>query len=194
MMHFELFKSTSRQSKDTNLLTQTHGQATSSCTSPPQSPPPSQDHLDEIGKKGELRLVMLPQFQWWFVGDTFISVVLAKKSLFNGAIRIISKVSPTLDACFSGTILFFWIGGMAVDWRDFNMCWLSFNSLATLVNIIWITKHSHFNSVPLHDWAKTWKGHWDLAFGILKSKLSSPCTVSSTTKPHEQKLGKWGIK
>ena len=29
---------------------------------------------------------------------------------------------------------------------------------------------------------------------VFSSKLSSPCTVSSTTKPHEQKLGKWGIK
>ena len=71
------------------------------CTSPPQGPLPSQDstwpswgwpehiagdgkdllrfrwsswhwedHLDELVKK-ELTLVMLPPFQWWFVGVTF---------------------------------------------------------------------------------------------------------------------------
>ena len=152
MMHFELFKSTSRQSKDTNLLTQTHGQATSSCTSPPQSPPPSQDHLDEIGKKGELRLVMLPPFQWWFVGVTFSLVVPAQKTLCNGAIKIVSKVSPlkilqTLDAFFFGTTLFFWMKGMAVDWRDrFVQIIFQF-----FVNIIRITKHSLLNSAPLHE-------------------------------------------
>ena len=152
------------------------------CTSPPQGPLPSQDstwpswgwpehiagdgkdllrfrwsswhwedHLDELVKK-ELTLVMLPPFQWWFVGVTFNLVVLAQKTLCNGAIKIVSKVSPlkilqTLDAFFFGTTLFFWMKGMAVDWRErFVHIIIQF-----FVNIIRITKHSLLNSVPLNE-------------------------------------------
>ena len=74
-------------------------------------------HLVELGRKGELRLVMLPPFQWWFVGVTFGWVVVAQdtlQGLHQDCLQSISK----LDACFFRTTLSFWMGGMAIDWRD----------------------------------------------------------------------------
>ena len=126
--------------KGNNLLSEAHGQAASSCTSPPQGPPPSQDstwpslgdhvagdrkdplrfrwsswhwedHLDELGKKGEMRLVMLPSFQWWFMGSPLVGLYLHRGHFAMTPSRLSPKYLQTLDACFFGTALFFWMGG-----------------------------------------------------------------------------------
>ena len=88
-----------------------------------------EDHFDELGKKGELRLVMLPTFQWWFVGVTFGWVVFAQKTLCNGAIKIVSKVSPNFGCLFlwNNTVLL--DGRLSID--EVNRHWLYFNSFST---------------------------------------------------------------
>ena len=198
MKYFDLFKSTMRQSNqsikkvtiyflkpiDLSSLNTLHFTTTRSSTfswfnfallGVTTLPWHWEYHLVELGRKGELRLVMLPQaFQWWFVGVTFGWVVLAQKTLCNGAIKIVSKVSPlkilqTLDAFFFGTTLFFWMKGMAVDWRErFVHIIIQF-----FVNIIRITKHSLLNSVPLNEMElnKMTKG---LALRPLYAKYPNP--------------------
>ena len=144
--------------------------ATLSWTWPPRDPPPSQglsltslpatekthsdrwsswhweDHLDELGKKGELRLVMLPSFQWWFMGSPLVGFYLHTHFAMTTS-RLSPKYLQTLDAHFFGTTLFFWMGGMAVDQRD-NHVLIIFQFF---VNNIWITKHSLFNNGPLYE-------------------------------------------
>ena len=133
MKYFDLFKSTMRQSNqsikkvtiyflkpiDLSSLNTLHFTTTRSSTfswfnfallGVTTLPWHWEYHLVELGRKGELRLVMLPPaFQWWFVGVTFGWVVLAQKTLCNGAIKIVSQVSPNFGC------LFFWNNAVVLD-------------------------------------------------------------------------------
>ena len=168
MKYFDLFKSTMRQSNqsikkvtiyflkpiDLSSLNTLHFTTTRSSTfswfnfallGVTTLPWHWEYHLVELGRKGELRLVMLPPaFQWWFVGVTFGWVVLAQKTLCNGAIKIVSKVFPNLRCLFLWNL---WMVGMAAGWRDKYVLII----FQFFVNNIWITKHSLFNNGPLYE-------------------------------------------
>ena len=82
-----------------------------------------------------------------FLASHLAGFYLHKSHFAMAPSRLSPKYLQTLDACFFGTTLFFWMGGMAVDWRDKYVLII----FQFFVNIIWITKHSLFNSVPLHE-------------------------------------------
>ena len=194
MMHFEIFKSTSRQSK--------RYQFTNSS--------PWSSNLKLYFTTTKSSTFSGPPWRDWQEGGTetrdasTIPVMICGWHLYFGCtckeVTFQWRHQDYLQSISNFGCLFLRNNTVLLDRR--HGCWLKrfqyvliiFQFFGNISQHYLNNKTFTFQLCPLTLWAKTWKGHWDLAFCILKSKLSSPCTVSSTTKPHQQKLGKWGIK
>ena len=83
--------------------------------------------------------------------------------------------------------------------------WISCNTCITCINFVWLLPQKYLTNFVRYHWHSsishpTWR-NFQLKWYILMSATSQafssllflPSTVPSTTKPYEQKVGKWGI-
>ena len=100
-------------------------------------------NLDDQGWTWDYEYLLRSDDLW---ASPLVGLFLHRGHFAMGPSRSSPNYLQTLDACLSRTAMFFWMGGLAVDWRDESVLII----FQFFVNIIWTTKHSLFNSVPLH--------------------------------------------